>query len=163
MQKTNEKKALVLTGLSVKSHPLLPVITNKKAEQLIITTSFGTIISQPYGCTIRDIILAVYSEDIEEIYIIGEKDSKEHAINGEEILSKIRKAGIAKETIETIEYIDAAGSNLSSWLSGKQDVNKMITENIDLIKSHPLIPKTLSIYGFIANAETGEFEAVAGS
>ncbi|OES45783.1 hypothetical protein [Domibacillus iocasae] len=163
MQKTNEKKALVVTGLSEKSHPLFPVITNKKTEQLIITTSFGTIISQPYGCTIRNIILAVYSEDIEEIYIIGEKDSKEHAVNGDEILFKFRKAGISKEMIETLEYINAAGSSLSRWLSGKEDVNKIIAENIDLIKSHPLIPKTLSVYGFIANAETGEFETVAGS
>ncbi|OLN23625.1 hypothetical protein BTO30_03390 [Domibacillus antri] len=160
MQKTNEKKALVITGLNEKLHPFFPVITNKKAEQLIITMSFGTIISQPYGCMIRNIIMTVYAENIEEIYFIGEMDSKEQMISGDEILSKMKEAGISKETIETIEYIGAVGSSLSSWLAGERDVKKIITENIELLKSHPLIPKTLSIYGFTANAETGEFEAV---
>ncbi|KIL48292.1 hypothetical protein [Jeotgalibacillus soli] len=161
MEKTIEKKALVLTGLSEKSHHLFPAITNRSVDQLVIASSFGAIISQPYGCMVRNVIFAVYSENIEEIYIIVEKDSKEHTVTGDEILSKIQEAGITKETIKTIEYIDAAGCNLSNWLAGKQDVKKIITENIELIKHHPLLPKTLSIYGFITDAETGEFEANA--
>lgn len=81
-------------------------------------------------------------------------------VNGNEILSKILEAGISKETIQSIEYVNATGSSLSNWLVGKQDVKTVIHENISLIKSHPLTPKALSVYGFIANAETGEFQTV---
>ncbi|WP_233129818.1 carbonic anhydrase [Domibacillus epiphyticus] len=160
MQKTNEKKALVITGLNKKLLPLFPEITNKKEEELLIATSFGTIITNPYDCTVRNMMMAVYAENIKEIYLIGEKDSKEHKVDGDEIVSKIKDAGISNKTIETIEYIDVAGNNLSSWLAGKQDVKQIITENVELIKSHPLLPKTLSVHGFIVNAETGEWEAV---
>lgn len=160
MGKTNKKKTLVITGLNKKLYSLFPAITNKEAEQLVIATSFGTVISQPYGCTMRSIILTVYSEDIEEIYIIGEQDGKEHVVDGDEIVSKILESGILKETIDIIEYVNTTGSSLSSWLAGKQDIKNVIHENVSLIKSHPLTPKTLSVYGFIANAETGEFQTV---
>lgn len=81
-------------------------------------------------------------------------------VNEDEILSKILEAGISKETIDTIEYVNATGSSLSNWLAGRQDVKTVIHENVSLIKSHPLIPKTLSVYGFIANADTGEFQTI---
>ncbi len=63
----------MITGLDQTAASLLPVITNKKAEQLIIASSFGTMITQPYGCTIRNIVLAIYAENVDEIYIIREK------------------------------------------------------------------------------------------
>jgi carbonic anhydrase len=70
------QKALILTGFNEELYPLFPVITQKKTEELLVLHSFGKVISQPYGCLIRDIILAVYSENVEEIYIIEENNKK---------------------------------------------------------------------------------------
>ncbi len=155
------KKALVITGLNEKLYPLFPLITNKKTEELMIINNYGAVISQPYGCTIRNIIMAVFHEDVDEIYIIGEMNNNENLLKEDEWYSKFQEAGITKKTIQTIEYIDVIGNDVLKWLGAPQDSKMMIQKNIDLIQRHPLIPKTVSVYGFIANAETSEFEAVS--
>lgn len=161
MSSSTNKKALIITGLHEKSHRLFPTITNRKREELIVLNSFGAVISQPYGCMIRTIIMAVYNENVEEIYIVGERSSQEHSVKEEELLSRIQDVGISKGMIETIEYINVVGNDVLNWLVGPPDVKIIIQKNIDLIQRHPLIPKTVSVYGFIANTETNEFEAVS--
>lgn len=161
MENSTNKKTLIITGQNEKLHHLFPVITNKKAEELIIINSFGNAISQPYDSSIRSILIAVYYENVEEVYIIEEKDSEECSITEDEFLSKIQEAGISREVTEAIEYIGVVGDNLMSWLVGKQDMQTIVKENINWIKNHPLIPKNVSVYGFIANAETSEFEAIS--
>ncbi len=155
------KKALVLTSLNEKLQPLFPAITNKKMEELLIINSFGSGISQPYGCIIRNILVAVYRENIEEVYIIGEKDSNDAYMDEEELLTKIKEAGISDGIIDTIEYIDVAGESVLKWLAGPEDPKAIVEKNLSLIQKHPLIPKAMPVYGFIANAETKEYEAVS--
>ncbi|RBW67417.1 hypothetical protein [Bacillus taeanensis] len=155
-----EKKALIITGLNKELHSLFPELTNKSVEQLIVINSYGTVISDPYSCLIRNILLAVYCENVEEIYIIGERNSKENHLNKEELLSKMQEAGISQKTIETLEYMKTVGSDLFSWAAGDADIKKILSRNTEMIKHHPLLPKTVSVYGFIANTETGEVEAI---
>lgn len=155
----NTKKALIITGFNEKLHSLFPVITKKKTEELIILNSFGNLISKPYGGNMRSILLAIYCENIEEIYIIGERNS-DISINKDELLTKIYEAGIPKETFETIEYIDVVEHNLIGWLIGPEDAEKIIQQNMDLIRNHPLMPNSIPVYGFIADSQTGVFVAV---
>jgi carbonic anhydrase len=157
---TIAKKTLIITGLNKKLHQLFPIITNKKAEELIIINSFGAVISHPYGCMIRSIVMGVYYEDVEEIYIIGEKDGKEHLITEEALFSTMQESGVSKEMIKTIDYINVVGNEVLNWLVGPQDVKVIIQQNITLINKHPLIPKSVSVFGYIVNSETNKFEAV---
>ncbi|BDH61860.1 carbonic anhydrase [Lysinibacillus sp. PLM2] len=161
MGNSTRKKTLVITGLNDKLNELFPMITNKKAEELIIIKTMGNSISQPYDSIMRSIIIAVYQENIEEIYIIGEKDSTECSINKDEFLSKIQKANVSSKEIKAIEYFGVVGEDLMSWLVGREDIKTILKENISLIKNHPLIPKNVKVYGFIASAELSEFEEVS--
>lgn len=161
MGNSTSKKALIITGLNEKLNQHFPIITNKKTEELIIINTIGNSISQPYDSIMRSIIIAVYQENIEEIYIIGEKNSTERSINKDEYLSKMQKANISTKEIKAIEYIGVVGEDLMSWLVGREDVKTIIKENICLIKKHPLLPKNVTVYGFIANADFSEFEEVS--
>ncbi|MBM4765118.1 hypothetical protein [Bacillus sp. B15-48] len=154
------KKALILTGINNKLHPLFSNITNRKAEELMVLNSYETEISQPYGCLIRNMIRAVYFENVEEIYIIDERSTERQLVQRDELLAKFKEMGVAEGVIDTIEYIDVVGNDVFNWLIGSTDEKIRIKKNINLIHQHPFMPKSVSVYGFIANAETGEYEAV---
>jgi carbonic anhydrase len=157
---TIAKKTLIITGLNKKLHQLFPIITNKKSEELIIVNSFGAVMSQPYGCIIRSIIMGIYCEDVGEIYIIVEKGGKEHLITEEALFSTMQESGVSKEMIKTIDYINVVGNEVLNWLVGPQDAKIITQQNIALIKNHPLIPKSVSVFGYIVNIETSNYEAV---
>ncbi|KGR81079.1 hypothetical protein CD30_19495 [Ureibacillus massiliensis 4400831 = CIP 108448 = CCUG 49529] len=161
MGNSTSKKALIITGLNEKLNQHFPIITNKNGEDLIIIKTIGNIISQPYDSIMRSIIIAVYQEEVEEIFIIGDKESTECSINKDEFFSKIQKANISTKEMKAIEYIGVVGEDLMSWLVGRQDMKTIIKENISLIKQHPLIPKNVTVFGFIASAELSEFEEIS--
>lgn len=161
MENSTRKKTLIITGLNEKLNQLFPIITNKNGEDLIIIKTIGNIISQPYDSIMRSIIIAVYQEEVEEIFIIGEKESTECSINKDEFFSKIQKANISTKEMKAIEYIGVVGEDLMSWLVGRRDMKTIIRENISLIKKHPLVPKNITVYGFIASAELSEFEEIS--
>jgi carbonic anhydrase len=154
------KKALVLTGVNKKLQSLIPIITNKQEEDLIVVHSIGCVISQPYGCMIRNILFAVYYENVGEVYLIGEERNNQSNSRKEDLSSKIHDAGISEKTIQTINFIEVVKPDFISWLTGPEDEKSVIQNNMKLIKENPVIPKTLPIYGFIANGETGKFEVV---
>ncbi|ESU31752.1 hypothetical protein G3A_14950 [Bacillus sp. 17376] len=151
------KKTMIITGVNQEIYPLFEVITNKKNKDMMILNSFGAVITQPYGCLIRNIILAVYNEMVDEIYIIGEMESKEVKLN---MSDKIKEHGVSGEILKTINYIDVVERDVISWLTGPQSIEDVIKKNKDLIKGHPLIPKTIPVHAYIANPKTGEYYPV---
>jgi carbonic anhydrase len=52
------------------------------------------------------------------------------------------------------EYID--------WLTIK-DPNQAVIDDVARIRNHPLVPKSISIYGFIYDVHTGKLNEVEGS
>ncbi|GAE47181.1 hypothetical protein [Mesobacillus boroniphilus] len=94
---------------------------------------------------------------VDEIYIIGEMESKEVKLN---MSDKIKEHGVSGEILKTINYIDVVERDVISWLTGPQSIEDVIKKNKDLIKGHPLIPKTIPVHAYIANPKTGEYYPV---
>lgn len=154
-----KKKTLIITGFNEKMLQFIPTITQRNTEELLIFTSLGEVISQPYGCLVRDIILAINTENVEEIYVIG--DEKKSSISEEQLMIRLEKSGVTKQVIETLDYIHFGGDSTINWLKGPQITRDKIKSNLELIKMHPLIPRSISVQGFIVNTETNEIEAVS--
>jgi carbonic anhydrase len=153
------KKTLIITGFNEKMLQSIPEISQKATEELLIFNSLGEVISQPYGCLVRDIILAINFENVVEIYVIG--DEKKSSISEEEILIRLEKSGVTKQAIETLDYINSVGDSTINWLKGPQVTRDKIKRNIDIIKKHPLIPRSLPVKGFIVNTETNEIDLIS--
>lgn len=153
------KKALVITDMNDQLLSYLPEITKKNTEDLMILKSYGSEITQPYGCMMRNVLLAVYRDKIEEIYIVGEHPS-EPSMNKHELLSKIHAAGISNETIKAIEYFNIVGNDLLGWLVGTNDVKETIRKNMELIQSHPFIPDSIHVYGCIVDLNKEDFSII---
>ncbi|MGM0847276.1 MAG: hypothetical protein ACQEUT_20145 [Bacillota bacterium] len=157
----NNRKSLVITSLNRDLEQFFLGITNKKTEDLMIINSFGAEITQGFSSIMRSIILAIYVEKIEEIFIIGEKNSKEYPINEEMVFDLLEKEGIPSDIISTLDYIKAAGSDLGTWLRGSQDIESTIRKNKDLIEKHPLTPKSIQIHGYIVDMNSLEYEGIS--
>ena len=52
--------------------------TNINPENIIILQSYGPVISQPFDDLMRDIIVAVYQENVEEIFVVATKDDQKN-------------------------------------------------------------------------------------
>ncbi|MCP8615371.1 hypothetical protein [Salirhabdus salicampi] len=132
-------KALIITSLNDNLYPFLSFITDRKMKDLLILNSYWSVVSSPNNSAMRNILLAMVSHNIEEIYIVGSNDSK------------------------SLELI---GSHQSIEMSCEdcQSVNdEVIVKNyVRLIKDHQLVPKTTSVQGYIVDTKNEIYERVRG-
>ena len=62
------------------------------------------------------------------------------------------KRGIRKNDLD---LISSSGVNTNTWLTGFSNPIESVKETVKLINNHPLIPKDVSVMGFIINPTTG--------
>lgn len=154
---TENTKQLIITSLNEEVLPFLPVITNKKTDELLVLNCFGEMNSDQESCLIRDIILAVYSERVEEVYIIVEEDYKPYTITEDILLST---PSVSRTALKTILPNQVDDESVTDWLNGTKSVTETIRNNLELIRNHPLLPNSVSVTGFIVNTETSQFSVV---
>ena len=53
-------------------------------------------------------------------------------------------------------------TSLCRLTSGFDCVETAVRESVELLEHHPLIPKKISIYGFVIDTDTGLLKQVAG-
>ena len=73
------------------------------------------------------------------------------------VLLYMKQHGISQDHIDMIKY---CGINLNEWLSGFNDTSEAVTETVDMIKNHPLIPADITVRGFIMDSTTGKLNIV---
>ena len=78
-------------------------------------------------------------------------------MDGEKLLEELVERGIKQEHIDVIRH---SGVNLEEWLGGFECVQQSVEDTVYALKNHPLMPKDISIRGFIMNSETGALLAV---
>ena len=68
----------------------------------------------------------------------------------------MRERGISEEDIREAEkHVD-----LNKYLDGFHDTPRSVRRTVDAIRQHPLVPKDVTVRGFIINSRTGELEEV---
>ncbi|MBB5173382.1 hypothetical protein [Texcoconibacillus texcoconensis] len=143
-------KILIITNLSEDAQSLFPRLTNKKREQFLITNHLTNTILDPYGNVLKDVMMAIYEEDIQEIYLICEKHNRKGTLSKEKLLSSLEELDIAPKDQE----------GCIDWLTKPKQTETTIQENINVIQQHPLMPASVSVYGFAIHTETGDYEAI---
>ncbi|MDZ5712603.1 hypothetical protein [Jeotgalibacillus haloalkalitolerans] len=158
LDRVDTKKVLVITDSNPGVDSSLTGITQREQEELLVFNSYGALISQPYGCLMRNVILAIYNEGIRDIYIVAEKAPQQH--DGDDLLEKMKEAGVTDQTLNTLNYLDAVQHDVLNWLAGPSDVQEAMRKNKELIMKHPLIPGTVTVRTFLIDPETGEREEI---
>jgi len=156
MNLDKNKKSLFLMDIENGLEPILEEVTNIRAENMLTIQSYGTVISHPYGDIMRSVLIAIYEENIEEIFIVGTKDKRTSTIN---VLTQLETM---KDKIQTLNYLfqnsrpEFSGGTVDEWLNGKENEGDNIEKIVDTIRHHPLVPSYVKVRGLIVNKNDGK-------
>ncbi len=152
-----DKRMVILTCMDSRLLELLPKAMNLRNGDAKIIQNAGAIVSHPFGSVMRSILVAVYTLMAEEILVVGHYDCGMTGLNSKAVLTKAKAAGIPQSTFDTLNH---AGINLSQWLTGFNSVEEGVTQSVEMIRSHPLLPRDLPVHGLIIHPETGKLDVL---
>lgn len=141
------KKVLLLTDIEHGIEPIIQQVTNIQRENMLTIHSCDSVIVHPFGDIMRSIIIAIYQENVEEIFIVGIEDKETDAVNLQIQRDSIKNNRELDYLFENCMPEFSSGS-LDEWLSGKENVSENIEKSIDMIRHHPLVPSDVKVYGF---------------
>ena len=78
-------------------------------------------------------------------------------MNYEHFHDQMKAKGVTDETLDTIRK---CGIDLNHWLEGFKDTPESVRQTVHTIKTHPLVPKSIVVRGFIIDSETGKLEEI---
>ncbi len=65
------------------------------------------------------------------------------------------EAGVSEEVLKEWE-----GKGIGPWLEGFHDTEASVRKTVDAIVNHPLVPKTITVRGFIIDSVTGQLTEI---
>lgn len=152
-----DKRMVILTCMDTRLTELLPKALNLRNGDAKIIKNAGAIVSHPFGSVMRSILVAVYNLKADTILVIGHHNCGMTGLKAGTILKQASKRGVRKKDIESISRL---GVNLEDWLTGFCNVRTGVKQSITIIKSHPLLPPKVKVYGFIIHPKTGKLEKI---
>ena len=152
-----DKKLAILTCMDTRLIELLPAALGIRNGDAKVIKNAGGVITHPYGSVMRSLLVAIVELGVEEVMVIGHTDCGVQGMNGTELLEDLTKRGVKQEHIDIIRH---SGVDLETWLGGFESVEQSVEDTVYALQNHPLMPKDVTIRGFIMNSETGELSAV---
>lgn len=144
-----DKKTIIIGDIRFPEHNW--IFEQIKGEYLLFYVEHA-VISNPYGCTIRNVISTLVNQNIDEIVVIGINEGSSKTIN-EKIDDFFEKENIGFETRQTVEYIlksSQSGFSFTDWIAGMSSKEENIKKSVNLLRRHPIIPKRLKVSGYLA-------------
>jgi carbonic anhydrase len=140
-----KKKMLFLIGIEQNQETF-----NKKfnKENIIFLQCYQPLISQPFDDLMRDILIAVYQENVEKIVVVAsKKDQKRKRATLAEMLGN---KGL-QQKIQTLDYLfknampEFASGNIKEWLETAGSLKDRVKNTVNLIQHHPLMPANVKV------------------
>ena len=151
------KKIAIVACMDTRLIELIPAALGLKNGNMQIVKNAGGLITQPFDSTIRSLLVAIYELGVKYIFIIGHTDCGAQHINGDDMIARMKQHGISEDHIEMMRY---CGIDFDSWLNGFDDGAAAISETVDLVRNHPLVPKDIYVYGFLMDSVTGALRMI---
>jgi carbonic anhydrase len=155
--KVPNKKMVILSCMDTRLTELLPKAMNIKNGDVKLIKNAGAAIMHPFGSIIRSIVVAVYEFEADEVLVVGHHGCGMSNLDVDKTIDKAVKRGISPDVINTLSN---AGIDIKKWLHGFNSVEESVTESVEIIRNHPLIPKDIVVHGLIMDPETGKIDVV---
>lgn len=152
-----DKKIAIVTCMDTRLVELLPAALGIKNGDVKMIKNAGATITNPFDSTVRSLLIAVYELGVNEIMIIGHTGCGVQGMNSAEMLDLMRERGVDEEHISLMKH---CGIDLDSWLHGFEDTDAAISETVDLVRNHPLMPKDIVVRGYIMDSLTGKLTPI---
>ena len=147
-----DKKIAIVTCMDTRLTHMLPAALGIKNGDVMMIKNAGGTITNPFDATVRSLLVAIYELGVNEVMVIGHTGCGVQGMNAAEMLGHMRNRGIDEEHISLMRH---CGIDLDSWLHGFDDTPAAVLETVDLIRNHPLVPRDISVRGFIIDSVTG--------
>lgn len=153
-----DKKIAIVTCMDTRLIELLPAALGFRNGDVKIIKNAGATIVNPFDSTMRSLLIAVYELGVNEIMVIGHTGCGVQGMDAGEMLHLMKERGVSEEHINLMQH---CGINLKEWLHGFEDTDAAVSETVDLIRNHPLMPPTgVNVQGFVMDSYTGALRAV---
>ncbi|MFT8318692.1 MAG: carbonic anhydrase [Sporolactobacillus sp.] len=151
------KKMTIVTCMDCRLIELLPQALNIKNGDAIMIKSAGGMIEDPYGSTMKSILVSLHELGSEAVYVIGHTDCGMHGLTGEKMIDDMKRQGVSTEALEQVKEQE---KDLPHWLNGFQSVDEQVAASVAIVKNHPLLPKNTPIYGMVIDPTSGALRRV---
>lgn len=152
-----DKRIVILSCMDTRLVELLPKAMNLRNGDVKIVKSAGAIVNHPFGGIMRSLLVAVYELQADEVYVVGHYDCGMSAIDPDIMIGHMKERGVSQETIDLINY---SGVDLREWLRGFGDVQTSVRKSVEMVRSHPLMPKGIPVHGLVIDPNTGKLDLV---
>ena len=152
-----DKKIAVVTCMDTRLVTMLPAALGIKNGDVKMIKNAGGLVTDPYGDSMRSLLVAIYELGVEHVMIIAHTNCGVEGMTGAHFIKDMESRGILPETIEQIK---AEGIDLESWLTGFNDTKKAVRESVSLVSNHPLLPPGITVTGHIIDTITGALHPV---
>lgn len=152
-----DRKIAIVTCMDTRLVTLLPAALGIRNGDVKMIKNAGAVITNPFDSTVRSLLVAIYELGVNEIMVIGHTGCGVQGMDASEMLHLMKERGIDEEHISLMRH---CGIDLDSWLHGFDDTPSAILETVDLISRHPLVPKDVTVRGYMMDSVTGELSAL---
>jgi carbonic anhydrase len=165
MSRDKKKKVLVLfvIGMEQKLERFIKEETNVNPENMIILQTYQPVVSYPFDDLMRDIIIAVYQDNVEEIVVVSTNDYQK---NTGDILNKIYKNKELQDKIQTLDYLfkncmpEFPEGTVSVWLQGGKTITDSVQKTVNIIRKHPLLPSHVKVKELYIDQESEKLSVI---
>ncbi len=153
------KHLAVISCMDTRLTRMLPHALGLADGDAVIIKAAGATIVDPYGEVMRSVLVAVGELGVNEIMVVGHTNCGTHGMRAASLLEALRKSGIAQERVDEALATDPRAATV---LNGFSRLETEVAASVEKIRTHPLVPPSVSVRGFVINIETGALTEVAG-
>lgn len=148
-------KTAIVTCMDTRLVELLPAAMGIKNGDVKMIKNAGGTVDDPFGSTMRSLLIAIYELGVENVMIIGHTTCGVEGMEAEEIMNIMKERGVSKETFNMIKN---CGIDLEKWLTGFCETKKAVIDSVKLVRNHPLITPDIKVSGYIMDTATGKLQ-----
>ena len=152
-----DKKLAVLSCMDTRLTELLPAALGLKNGDAKIIKNAGGLVISPFDSAMRSLIVAIYELGVEEIMVVAHSNCGACHMSYDHFHDEMIARGITDKTLDTIRN---CGIDLDQWLEGFKDTPESVRRTVTTIKTHPLVPRDVTVRGFIIDSTTGALEEI---
>ena len=149
------KKLAVLTCMDTRLTELLPkALGLRNGDAKIIKNAGGLVLSET-DSSIRSLLVGIYELGVQEVMVVHHSTCGACHMSYGEFKPHMLERGIPEEILDQWE-----SKGIATWLEGFHDTEASVRKTVDAIMNHPLVPRDVTVRGFIIDSVTGALTEV---
>ena len=155
-----DRKIAIVTCMDTRLVTMLPAALGIKNGDVKMIKNAGGLVTDPYGDSMRALLVAIYELGVEHVMIIAHTSCGVEGMKGDHFVEVMKKRGLTDEKLDSARN---SGVDLESWLSGFTDAEEAVRESVNLVSGHPLLPDGVKVSGHIIDTQTGKLSSVGSN